>query len=314
MLWFIAKRVVAEAIPTLIVIAILTFLAVQLIPGDVAVTILGDNATSEQIQQLRTELGLNLPLYEQFLRWTGGVLTGDLGKSLVFNQDVSFALAQRAVVTLTIALVGTVVTAIIGIALGVVGALRGGLVDRFLLSLTSVGLAVPNFWAAVILVYLFAVLFPVFPANGWTPITSDPWHWFLGLVLPIAALTMTPIATVSRQTRAAFGTVLSKDFIRSLRAAGVSRNRIVFKHALRNAAIPIVTIVGLQFVLLLGGAVVIEQVFALPGLGELAITAVTTRDLPVIQGVVLFVAVMVLLTNLILDIGYAWLNPKVRLT
>ncbi|MGB3413268.1 MAG: ABC transporter permease [Microbacteriaceae bacterium] len=312
MLSFILKRI-AIAIPTLFVIALLTFFAVQAIPGDVATIILGENASQEQIDALREELGLNLPLIQQFFNWIGGVVSGDLGKSLIYNQDVAQALFQRSVITLTISFVGVIVCSIIGVGLGMLGAIKGGRTDSALLSTTSVGLAIPNFWAAVILVYIFSVTLAWLPANGWTQFSDDPWRWFLGLILPVTALVIVPIATVSRQTRASFKSVLGKDFIRSLRAAGISSNRIIYKHALRNAAIPIVTIIGIQFVLLVGGAVVIEQVFALPGIGQLAIQAVTTRDIPIIQGVVLFVAAMVLITNLLLDLLYAWLNPKVRL-
>jgi peptide/nickel transport system permease protein len=312
MFLFVLTRV-AVAVPTLVIIAVLTFLTVQLIPGDPALAILGDSATADQVEALREELGLNLPLYQQFGAWFGSVLTGDLGVSLTTGQSVGDALVQRATVTITVAALAVVATALLGIAFGIAAALRGGWVERVLLFLTSIGLAIPNFWAGVVLVFLFAVTFSVLPANGWVPFGVDPQLWARSLVLPVAALSLSTIATVARQTRAAFIDVSKKDFVRSLRASGLPLPTIVVKHVLRNAAIPIVTVIGLQFVLLLGGTIVIEQVFTLPGIGQLAISAVTTKDLPMIQGVVLFTAVMVLAVNFVLDIVYAWLNPKVRL-
>ena len=312
MIRFVLTRV-AVAVPTLLIIAVLTFITVQLLPGDPALAILGDTATEEQVAALREELGLNLPLYQQFASWLGSVVSGDLGVSLTTGQPVAQALGQRAAVTITLAAIAVVVTAVLGIAFGIAAALRGGVIDRVLLFLTSIGLAIPNFWAGVVLVFLFAVTFGVLPANGWIPFGVDPGLWARSLVLPVAALSISTVATVARQTRAAFIDVSKRDFVRSLRASGLPLRSIVVKHVLRNAAIPIVTVVGLQFVILLGGAIVIEQVFTLPGIGQLAISAVTTKDLPMIQGVVLFTAVMVLAVNFVLDILYAWLNPKVRL-
>jgi peptide/nickel transport system permease protein len=193
------------------------------------------------------------------------------------------------------------------------GALRGGIVDRVVLFTTSVADSIPNFWAGVVLVYIFAVTLGVLPANGWVPFDVDAGLWARSLVLPVVALSLASVATIARQTRAAFSDVSKRDFVRSLRASGLPLPQIIFKHILRNAAIPIVTVLGLQFVLLLGGAIVIEEVFTLPGIGQLAINAVETKDVPMIQGVVLFTAIMVLVVNFTLDIVYAWLNPKVRL-
>jgi peptide/nickel transport system permease protein len=313
MLRFIAKRV-AIAIPMLLIIATLTFLLVQLLPGDAAQTILGDQATPEQLEQVRTQLGLNLPLYQQYWSWLSGAITGDLGTSLVNGQSVATAISQRSVVTMTLAIGSTLFSAVIGIALGMWAALRGGVVDRTLRVVTSVGMAIPPFWAGLLLVIVFAVWLTVLPANGWVDFSTDPGAWLRSLVLPVIAISIASIATLARQTRAAFQEVLGRDFIRSLRASGLPVGVIAFKHGLRNAGIPVITVLGLQFVSLLGGAIITEQVFALPGIGQLAIGAVQTRDLPVIQGVVLYMTLVVLLVNLILDVAYGWLNPKVRLS
>ena len=301
------------ALPTLLIIMVLTFLTVQLIPGDPAVAILGDTASPEQLAALREELGLNLPLWQQFGTWFISVIQGDLGRSLTTGQVVSQAILQRSVVTITLATAAVLVTAAVGISVGVWGALRGGIVDRVVLFTTSVADSIPNFWAGVVLVYIFAVTLGVLPANGWVPFDVDPGLWARSLVLPVVALSLASVATIARQTRAAFSDVSKRDFVRSLRASGLPLPQIIFKHILRNAAIPIVTVLGLQFVLLLGGAIVIEEVFTLPGIGQLAINAVETKDVPMIQGVVLFTAIMVLVLNFTLDIVYAWLNPKVRL-
>jgi len=292
---------------------VLTFLTVQLIPGDPAVAILGDTASPEQLAALREELGLNLPLWQQFGTWFISVIQGDLGRSLTTGQVVSQAILQRSVVTITLATAAVLVTAAVGISVGVWGALRGGIVDRVVLFTTSVADSIPNFWAGVVLVYIFAVTLGVLPANGWVPFDVDAGLWARSLVLPVVALSLASVATIARQTRAAFSDVSKRDFVRSLRASGLPLPQIIFKHILRNAAIPIVTVLGLQFVLLLGGAIVIEEVFTLPGIGQLAINAVETKDVPMIQGVVLFTAIMVLVVNFTLDIVYAWLNPKVRL-
>ncbi|MGO2111346.1 MAG: ABC transporter permease [Pseudoclavibacter sp.] len=301
------------ALPTLLIIMVLTFLTVQLIPGDPAVAILGDTASQEQLEAVREELGLNLPLWQQFGVWFLQAIQGDLGHSLTTGQVVSESILQRSVVTITLATVAVLVTATVGIVLGVWGSLRGGWADRFVLFTTSVADSIPNFWAGVVLVFVFAVALGVLPANGWVPFDVDPSMWARSLVLPVVALSLASVATVARQTRAAFSEVSKRDFVRSLRASGLSLPKIIFKHILRNAAIPIVTVLGLQFVLLLGGAIVIEEVFTLPGIGQLAINAVETKDVPMIQGVVLFTAIMVLVVNFTLDIVFAWLNPKVRL-
>lgn len=313
MVRFIASRV-AIAIPMLLIIATLTFLLVQLLPGDAAQTILGDQATPEQLDQVRAQLGLDLPLAQQYWNWLSGAVTGDFGTSLVNGQSVSLAISQRSVVTMTLAVGSTIFSAIIGIALGMWAALRGGFVDRALRVITSIGMAIPPFWAGLLLVIVFAVWLRVLPANGWVDFTTDPGAWARSLILPVVAISIASIATLARQTRAAFQEVLGRDFIRSLRASGLPVGIIAFKHGLRNAAIPVITVLGLQFVSLLGGAIITEQVFALPGIGQLAIGAVQARDLPVIQGVVLYMTLVVLAVNLILDVAYGWLNPKVRLS
>ncbi|ADO44405.1 binding-protein-dependent transport systems inner membrane component (plasmid) [Ketogulonicigenium vulgare Y25] len=313
MLWFVAKRLLT-AIPTLLIVATLTFLLVYMLPGDVAQTILGDQATPDQVARLRGELGLDRPFFAQYVSYLGQLAQLEFGRSLINNQDVLYAIGQRSTVTLTLAIGATVFSAVVGIALGMWAALKGGAVDRSLRTLTSIGMAIPSFWAGLLLVLLFAVTLMWLPANGYTPITRNPGMWAMSLILPIVAISIAAISTLTRQTRASFQEVLGKDFIRSLRASGLPVGVIAFKHGLRNAAIPVITVIGLQFVALLGGAVITETVFALPGIGQLVVSAVQQRDLPVVQGVVIYITVIVLLVNLCLDLAQGWLNPKMRLS
>ncbi len=313
MLWFVTKRLLT-AIPTLFIITSLTFLLVYFLPGDAATTILGDQATPEQLARVRQELGLDQSFGTQYLAYLGSLVQGEFGSSLITKQSVLQAIGQRSTVTLTLAIGATLFSSVIGIALGMWVSLKGGMVDRVLRTITSMGMAIPSFWGGLLLVLLFAVTLNLLPANGYVPVTRDPSRWALSLILPIAAISVAAISTLTRQMRASFQEVLGKDFIRSLRASGLPIRTIAFKHGLRNAAIPVITVIGLQFVALLGGAVITEQVFALPGIGQLVVNAVQQRDIPVVQGVVVYITVVVLLVNLVLDLLQGWLNPKARLS
>lgn len=313
MLWFAIKRLLT-AIPTLLIVTTLTFLLVYMLPGDAAMTVLGDQATPAQLAAVRRQLGLDQPLLTQYGVFLGNLVRGEFGHSLVTRQSVLQAIEQRSTVTLTLAIGATLFSAIVGIALGMWASLKGGRVDRNLRTLTSVGMAIPSFWAGLLLVLAFAVTLNIFPANGYVAFGADPGRWAMCLVLPIVGISIAAISTLTRQTRASFQEVLGRDFIRSLRASGLPVRVIAFKHGLRNAAIPVITVIGLQFVALLGGAVITEQVFALPGIGQLVVNAVQQRDLPVVQGVVVYITVVVLLVNLALDLAQGWLNPKMRLS
>lgn len=308
---FVAKRV-AIAVPMLLVVATLAFFALHLLPGDAAQTILGDQATEDALQQTREELGLNDPLWQQYVTWLRDAATGDLGVSWVNGQSVTRALGQRAVVTVTLATVATLTSAVLGVGLGVLAVLAGGRFDRVQRTITSIGMAIPNFWIGLILVVIFAVWFRLLPSSGWVAFSEAPGEWAKRLILPVVAISIPAVASLSRQMRAAFSDVLRRDFVRSLQASGVPTRKIVLKHGLRNASIPIITVIGLQFVALVSGAVIIEQVFTLPGIGQLVIGAVHNRDIPVVQGGLLYITVLVLLINLFLDLAYGWLDPRVR--
>lgn len=314
MLRFLLFRLLAT-IPMLLFLSVLVFLLVHLIPGDAAEAIVGDTgiASAEQIDLIRTQLGLNLPLHEQYISYMSEVVRGDFGVSLFGARPVSDAVIARFPATLSLTLAATLLAIVIGLAAGVAGAMRPGRwLDRISMLGASLGLAIPNFWLGLVLLSAFAVTLSWFPATGYVPLSESPWAWARGIVLPAIALGTAASAVIARQMRSALADALQSNYVRTARAKGVSWRTVVLKHALKNAAMPVVTVTGLTVASLLGGSVIVEQVFGIPGLGDLAITAVRRRDIPVIQGVVLFTALIVLITNLMVDIAYGMLNPKVR--
>lgn len=308
---FVTRRVLTT-VPLLFVVSGLSFLLVSLTPGDPTARILGAEASPETYLQLRHELGLDLPVYEQYWRWLGGALTGDLGGSLYTGESVNHAIIGRLPVTLSLIIGALVVTAVVGIGLGMVSAIRGGVLGRVVDAFTLVGFAIPPFWAGAVLIVLFAVKLRWFPPTGYVAAAESPGLWAQSLVLPVAALALHGVAAVAKQTREAMLDVLGSEYIRMAWASGFTPRSIYFGHALKNAATRSVTIVGLQAVGLLSGTVVVEAVFALPGLGSLAVNASLQHDLPVIQGIVVYFTLIVVAINLIIDLSYVWLNPKVR--
>lgn len=306
------QRLIAT-VPLVVIASIFIFGLVHLMPGDPAETIAGDSASEEQIEAIRVQLGLDRPVIVQYADWASRAATGDLGTSLFGGVRVADAIMARLPVTLSLTLAATAVALIIGVSAGVTAALRpGSLVDRLVTAAASLGLSVPNFWFGLILVVVFALGLGWFPATGYVPFGQDPVGWARSLALPAIALGTSGASGLARQTRGAMVDVLQRPFIQSAEAKGLPTRVVVGKHGLKNAAIPVVTVLGLQLSSLLSGAIIIEQVFALPGLGQLAITAVNRRDIPTIQGIVLATTLIVAFTNLLVDICYGWLNPKVR--
>jgi len=301
----------------LFAVTVLTFLLSDLAPGDAAKAMLSGGTTSytsRQYQQVRHELGIDRPLPVQYWHWLDRLLHGSLGTDLFSGQPITDALNQRLAASLSI-IVGTILlSSLVGIGIGVFSAVRGGFMARLLDGLSLIGLAAPNFWLALVLVELFAVQHRWFPATGYVPFSVDPAQWLASLVLPVVTLSFGASAFIARQTRDAMADVLARDFVTALRAHGLPLRSIIFKHALRNAAIPVVTLLGLMFVSLLGGAVIIEAVFAIPGLGQEAVTASSTHNLPMIEGVAFYFTVVVVIVNLLVELSYGWLNPKVRAT
>lgn len=281
---------------------------------DIARNVLGEGATQEQVLLKAHELGLDRPLLAQYVTWLGRLAHGDVGTSLFDGQPVWGALAIRLPVTLSVVLFTVLFTVVLSVVFGVLAARRpGGLLDGFVQVLSVIGFALPNYWLALVLVLLVALPSNgLIPATGYVPAAESMRGWLLSLLLPCVALTIGAVASVAQQVRGAMIDVLAQDFIRTLRSRGLPERAIVLRHALRNAATPALTVLSLRIVGLLGGAAIIERVFALPGLGTLALTASLQGDIPVILGVVLFMAVIVVVVNLVIDLLIVWLNPKSR--
>ena len=310
MIAFIAKRLVAGVL-LIFLVSVVTFFLVYSSGANIARNILGQMATEEAVAQRAEELGLNLPIWQQYVNWLTNALTGDLGNSFYNNQPVTAALSNRIPVTLSIVIGAIIVVAILSAVLGVLAAVRRGWIDRTVQVFNVIANAIPNFWLALILVVAFAITIPLFPATGYVRFTDDPGLWLSSIILPIAALSIGGLGAASI-VRSSMIEVMRQDYIRTLQSRGLSRREILYVHAFRNAAAPWLTLLGLQFIGLVGGAVVIEKVFALPGLGSMTVTAALQGDVPIIMGVVLVVVVLVVLIYLLIDLANAWLNPKVR--
>jgi len=308
-------RWLVSSLVLLFVITAATFVLASMAPGDAAKAILSSQSgsyTVQQYQQMRHALGIDQPLPVQYWHWLDGVLHGSLGADLFSGQPVTQELNARLGPSLSV-IVGTViVSGLVGVSLGIVSALRGGTLGRLVDVVSLAGLAVPNFWLALVLAELLAVRVQVFPATGYAPLSADPGPWLRSIALPVLTLSAGGVAFVAKQTRDSLSEVMSRDFIVMLRARGLSRRSVVLRHALRNAAIPVVTVLGLLLVGLLGGTVLIENVFSIPGLGQEAVTAAGSHDLPVIEGVAFYFAVVVVIANLLVDVSYRLLNPRMR--
>lgn len=308
----VMRRWLLTAVPVVLIVSLLTFVLTSFVPGDAARAILGLQASEEQVQALRDQMGLGKPLPQQYWDWLVGVLHGDLGRSIQTRGLVASELAHRAEVTLSLLVLGVLIVALVGITLGVISAVRGGRIGRMVDVLSLAGIAVPGFWLGLVLVALFAVMIPLFPATGYVSFTHSVPGWIASLALPLLTLALTGTATLAKQTRSNVLDELGKDYVRMLRARGIPERRILLVHVLRNAAGPVVTIIGLTFIGLVGGAVLLETVFVLPGVGMLMVQASKAHDIPVIQGVTLMVSLVVVVVNLLVEISYALLDPRVR--
>ncbi|MEX0957018.1 MAG: ABC transporter permease [Rhizobiaceae bacterium] len=302
-------------VPLLFIVSVLTFSFTSLLPSDPVDLILGDTGTQEQHEMLRERMGLNEPIHVRYLQWLGRAAQGDLGSSYFNSVSVMGAVMQRLPVTLSLTAVSALIAIVVGVAAGVVAALRPrSWVDRFATLGATFGQAIPNFWFGLILVAIFAVSLRWFPATGFTPITESPWEWLRSVILPSIALGTSSSAAIARQVRSAMVGVLQQDYVRAARAQGLSARRVLFKHALTNAMIPVVAVLSFQITVLLGGALIVEQVFAINGLGTLAIAAVRQQDIPMLQGLVLVMVGLVVAVQLATDVIYGLLNPKARPT
>jgi len=308
----LVMRWLFTAVPLVFGVSVLTFVLASLVPGDAARSILGINANPEQYEALRKQLKLDQPLWTQYWHWLSRAVHGDFGRSIQSSDAVGHELTTRLAVTLSLVGGAVLVSVVVGVALGVASALRGGVLGRVVDVASLLGLAVPSYWLGLVFVTLFAVKLQIFPATGYTSLGDSPVRWFEGLVLPVLTLGLAGTAPIAKQTRDGVLSELGKEYVTVLRARGLSERAIVFKHVLRNAATPVLSVAGLVVVGLFGGAVLAETVFVMPGLGGLAVTATATHDLPVIQGVAVVFTLLVVVVNLLVEIGYAALNPKVR--
>ena len=312
MLDFIARRLIA-IVPVLTIVAVLIFMMLRLTPGDPAAVIAGDNATSDQIADIREKLGLNLPLWQQFGIWIGNILQGNFGESFFFKKTVAELIAQRIEPTLALGICTIAFAIVVAVPIGVMAAYKqGSLFDRCVMGFAVIGFSVPGFVIGYCLIYVFAIELGWLPVQGYTRIGVNFWAFLERMVLPSITLSVGFIALISRITRASVLEVLNEDYIRTARAKGLSNRVVLMRHALRNAAVPIMTVVGIGIAIVLGGAVVTESVFGLPGLGRLTVEAVLSRDFPTIQTVILMFSVVYVLVNLLIDISYTFFDPRIR--
>ena len=308
---FILRRLLL-AIPVIIAMSIFVFLMIHLVPGDPVQTMLGFRATPHNVAVVRQQLGLDLPLYQQYLQWVGGLLHGDLGKDFVSHTPVMTLLAQRLPVTIELTVLSMTVAVLVGVPLGVRAAARSGVVRHITEGWVVAGIAIADFWLGIMLVLLFAGIWQLLPPSGYVPFLQDPVQNLRYMALPVIALAFGESAYLLRTTRGAMDEVLGTQYVLFLRAKGIGERRIIYRHALRNAAAPIVTVIGIQFGVLLGGAIVIETLFALPGVGRLIVTSIQQRNYVVVQGGVLVVAILFILITLLTDVVVGWLDPRIE--
>jgi peptide/nickel transport system permease protein len=309
---FLARRLLAT-IPVLAVVAVLVFLLLRLTPGDPAAILAGDAASREQIEAIRRTLGLEQPLPVQFGIWLGQLAQGDLGESYYYKVRVTTLIGQRLEPTFALAALTITLAVLAAVPLGVIAAWRfGGWFDRALMGFSVLGFSVPVFVLAYVLIWLVSLKLELLPVQGYRRIADGFWPFLQHLILPSVTLSVIYIALIARVTRASVLEALGEDYIRTARAKGLAELRVLVRHALANAAVPIVTVIGIGIALLIGGVVVTESVYAIPGLGRLTVDAVLSRDFPTIQGVILFFSLVYVLVNLLVDVSYVFLDPRIR--
>ena len=312
MLTYVTKRLGSLGL-SLIVASLVIFVCIEIVPGDPASFMLGINAQPETIQALRVELGLDQSLAQRYLGWVGGLLGGDMGTSYTYRTPVSDIVSDRLQVSLPLALYALMLTVVVAFPVGILAAARrGSVTDITVMGATQLGVAIPNFWFAILMVILFAINLRWFSAGGFPGWDAGIFLAMKALTLPAIALALPQASILSRVMRSSLLDTLSEDYMRTARAKGLTRRQVLWRHALRNAMIPVLTIIGLQFSFLLAGAIIIENVFFLPGLGRLVFQAITQRDLIVVESVVMLLVFAVILVNFFVDIAYAWVDPRLR--
>jgi peptide/nickel transport system permease protein len=309
---FLLRRLLST-IPVLLVVAVLVFLMLRMTPGDPAAVLAGDAASTEQIAEIRKTLGLDRSIGEQFAIWFGHMLAGDLGQSYYYKMPVTQLIGQRLEPTVSLALITISIAVAVAVPLGVIAAWRfGGLLDRALMGFSVLGFSVPVFVLAYLLIWLFSLKLGWMPVQGYKRLSEGLGPWLYQLVLPALTLSVIYIALIARVTRASVLDTLGEDYIRTARAKGLPEAKVLMRHALANAAVPIVTVIGIGIALLIGGVVVTESVYAIPGLGRLTVDAVLARDFPTIQGVILLFSFVYVMINLLVDLSYVFLDPRIR--
>jgi len=309
---FIVRRFI-QAIVVVFLVTIISFLLLHIIPGDPVIRVLGMHASQAQVAQLRHELGLDMPIYMQYGTWVWNIFHGELGKSFIYHEDVAKLIIERFPVTFYLTFLALTISTIIGIMAGVIsGVKRGTFIDSFITLFANVGVAVPTFWLGLLGIYLFGLQLGWLPVEGWTSPLVDFWKSARQVIMPVAALAVPNIAIVARQTRSSMLETIHQDYIRTATSKGLAQNVVFYKHALRNALIPVVTLLGVTVAFLIGGEVLTETVFNIPGVGRLLVRAALDNDYLIVQGIVLIIGVIVVFTNLFVDITYGWIDPRIR--
>jgi peptide/nickel transport system permease protein len=309
---FVARRLLLM-IPVIVLVGILTFLLIRLIPGDPAAQMLGLEATPQEIENLRHEMGLDQPIYKQFLIWGGNALRGDLGRSIFLQQPVSQAIVEHLECTISLALLALTYAVLVAVPIGVIAAVKqNAWQDKLVMTFALFGVSAPSFWLGLVAIFVFAVYLGWFPSQGYEMFEDGVRQWLWFITLPAFSLGVQTAALVARMTRSSMLEVLRQDYIRTARAKGLMEKVVVFKHALKNGLIPVLTVVGMTLGTLLGGAVITETVFSLPGIGQLVITAIRNRDYPMVQGVIMFIAMVYVFANLLVDVLYSWFDPRIK--
>jgi peptide/nickel transport system permease protein len=310
---YILRRVVS-LVPVLLLISIITFVLIYLVPGDPASVMLGVDATPQEVEQLREEMGLNKPIHVRFLIWGANVLRGDLGESFYLGgRKVAGVLFERLPATIELALAALVFAVLIGVPMGIIAAIRHNtLADQVVMSVTLIGISIPSFWLGLILILVLSVGLRLLPSGGYAPISEDFFRWLRYILLPAFSLGFMQSALIARMTRSSMLDVLKQDYIRTARAKGLAAPTVITRHALKNAMIPILTTVGITFGVLLGGAIIVETVFTYPGVGRLVVMAVQRRDYPLMQGALLLIGCGYAVVNLVVDVMYALIDPRIK--
>ena len=312
MLSYLARRLLAT-IPVMAIVAVLVFSMLRLTPGDPAAIIAGAAATSQDVAEIRARLGLDRPIVAQFFVWIGRLMTGDFGESFFFKKQVADLIADRIGPTFALATTTMLLSIVVAVPLGVLAAWKQGTwIDRIVMGFSVLGFSVPVFVIGYVLIYVFAIELSWLPVQGYQPLREGPWGFLQRLILPSVTLSVIYIALIARITRTSVLDVLSEDYIRTARAKGLPNRVVLMRHALANAAVPIVTVIGIGVALLIGGVVVTESVFSIPGLGRLTVDAVLARDYPTVQAVILLFSAVYVLLNLVVDVAYTLLDPRIR--